>query len=86
MHAVHFVFCFCFFLNGLLVCFQLITPFVKLDIKYYDLGLPHRHATDDKVTVESAEATKKYAFELGIKKDYSNHFFSLICFSESDLF
>ncbi|KAJ4896498.1 Cytosolic isocitrate dehydrogenase [NADP] [Raphanus sativus] len=39
---------------------KLITPFVKLDIKYYDLGLPHRHATDDKVTVESAEATKKY--------------------------
>lgn len=39
---------------------QLITPFVELDIKYFDLGLPHRDATDDKVTVESAEATKKY--------------------------
>lgn len=40
--------------------FQLITPFVELDIKYFDLGLPHRDATDDKVTIESAEATKKY--------------------------
>lgn len=33
---------------------------MELDIKYFDLGLPHRDATDDKVTVESAEATKKY--------------------------
>ncbi|KAF3525480.1 hypothetical protein F2Q69_00050828 [Brassica cretica] len=39
---------------------KLITPFVELDIKYFDLGLPHRDATDDKVTVESAEATKKW--------------------------
>ncbi|EYU41406.1 hypothetical protein MIMGU_mgv1a005492mg [Erythranthe guttata] len=39
---------------------KLIFPFVELDIKYYDLGLPHRDATDDKVTVESAEATLKY--------------------------
>lgn len=39
---------------------QLIFPFLELDIKYYDLGLTHRDATDDKVTVESAEATLKY--------------------------
>ncbi|PWZ25412.1 Cytosolic isocitrate dehydrogenase [NADP] [Zea mays] len=39
---------------------QLIFPFVDLDIKYFDLGLPHRDATDDKVTVEAAEATLKY--------------------------
>ncbi|CAN1123015.1 Isocitrate dehydrogenase [NADP] [Linum perenne] len=39
---------------------KLILPFVELDIKYFDLGLPHRDATDDKVTVESAEATLKY--------------------------
>ncbi|KAG9152548.1 hypothetical protein Leryth_021045 [Lithospermum erythrorhizon] len=39
---------------------KLIFPFVELDIKYFDLGLPHRDATDDKVTVESAEATLKY--------------------------
>lgn len=40
---------------------QLILPFLELDIKYFDLGLPHRDATDDKVTIESAEATLKYA-------------------------
>ncbi|XP_075080755.1 isocitrate dehydrogenase [NADP]-like isoform X2 [Nicotiana tabacum] len=39
---------------------KLIFPFVELDIKYFDLGLPHRDATDDKVTIESAEATLKY--------------------------
>ncbi|KAL6620733.1 hypothetical protein ACP70R_035872 [Stipagrostis hirtigluma subsp. patula] len=39
---------------------KLIFPFVDLDIKYFDLGLPHRDATDDKVTVEAAEATLKY--------------------------
>uniref|UniRef100_A0A0C9SA52 Isocitrate dehydrogenase [NADP] n=1 Tax=Wollemia nobilis TaxID=56998 RepID=A0A0C9SA52_9CONI len=39
---------------------KLIFPFVELDIKYFDLGLPHRDATNDKVTVESAEATLKY--------------------------
>ena len=65
------------------LCFQLITPFVELDIKYFDLGLPHRDATDDKVTVESAEATKKYAFELGTNNDYSNHFFILFSASLS---
>ncbi|GJP40057.1 hypothetical protein CLOM_g24347 [Closterium sp. NIES-68] len=39
---------------------KLILPFLALDIKYFDLGLPHRDATDDKVTVEAAEATLKY--------------------------
>lgn len=39
--------------------FQLIFPFLDLDIKYYDLGVLHRDATDDKVTVEAAEATLK---------------------------
>jgi isocitrate dehydrogenase len=39
---------------------KLIFPFVDLDIKYYDLGILHRDATDDKVTVEAAEATLKY--------------------------
>lgn len=43
---------------------QLIFPFLDLDIKYFDLGLPNRDATDDKVTVESAEATLKYVFVL----------------------
>ena len=39
---------------------KLILPFVDLKTEYYDLGLLHRNDTDDKVTVESAEATKKY--------------------------
>ena len=38
----------------------LITPYVDLKSEYYDLGLVHRNETDDKVTFESAEATKKY--------------------------
>ncbi|XP_078428228.1 isocitrate dehydrogenase [NADP]-like isoform X2 [Wolffia australiana] len=39
---------------------MLILPFLDLDIKYFDLGLPNRDATNDKVTIESAEATLKY--------------------------
>ena len=38
----------------------LILPYVDLKTEYYDLGLEHRNETDDKVTVDSAEATKKY--------------------------
>jgi len=44
---------------------QLITPYLDLDIKYYDLGMENRDKTDDKVTVEAAEAIKKY--NVGIK-------------------
>lgn len=39
---------------------ELILPFVDLKTEYYDLGLEHRNATKDQVTVDSAEATKKY--------------------------
>ncbi len=39
---------------------ELILPFVDLKTEYYDLGLPERDKTDDKITVEAAEATKKY--------------------------
>ncbi|XP_020087813.1 isocitrate dehydrogenase [NADP] [Ananas comosus] len=39
---------------------KLIYPYLELDIKYFDLGLLNRDATDDRVTVESAEATLKY--------------------------
>lgn len=39
---------------------KLIFPFLDLDVKYFDLGLPNRDATGDKVTIESAEATLKY--------------------------
>lgn len=38
---------------------QLIFPWVDLKTEYYDLGLKHRDETDDSVTVESAEATKR---------------------------
>ena len=39
---------------------ELLTPFIDLKTEYYDLGLEHRNATNDQVTVDSAEATKKY--------------------------
>ena len=38
---------------------ELIRPFVDLKTEYYDLGLENRDATDDRVTVESAEATRR---------------------------
>ncbi|MEY8460389.1 NADP-dependent isocitrate dehydrogenase [Eggerthellaceae bacterium 24-137] len=38
---------------------DLICPFVDLKTEYYDLGLEHRNATDDMVTIESAEATQR---------------------------
>ena len=44
---------------------KLILPYLDLDIKYYDLGIEHRDATNDQVTVDSAEAIKKY--QVGIK-------------------
>lgn len=39
---------------------ELILPFVDLKTEYYDLGLPNRDKTNDRVTIDSAEATKKY--------------------------
>ena len=44
---------------------QLILPYLDLDIKYYDLGIEHRDATGDQVTIDAAEAIKKYT--VGIK-------------------
>lgn len=44
---------------------ELILPFLDIDIKYYDLGIEHRDATDDQVTVDAAYAIKKY--NVGIK-------------------
>ena len=38
---------------------ELVCPFVDLKTEYYDLGLEHRNATDDQVTVDSAEATRR---------------------------
>ncbi len=39
---------------------ELLLPFVDLKTEYYDLGLVHRNETNDQVTIDSAEATKKY--------------------------
>ena len=44
---------------------KLIFPFLDLRTEYYDLGMESRDATDDKITIESAEAIKKYG--VGVK-------------------
>jgi isocitrate dehydrogenase len=44
---------------------KLILPYLDIDIKYYDLGMEHRDATHDQVTVDAAEAIKKYG--VGVK-------------------
>src|SRR3954468_19859487 len=44
---------------------KLIFPYLDLDLDYYDLGMEHRDATDDKVTVDAAEAIKRHG--VGVK-------------------
>lgn len=44
---------------------KLILPYLDLDIKYYDLGIQHRDATNDQVTIDAAYAIKEYG--VGIK-------------------
>lgn len=44
---------------------QLILPYLDLDIKYYDLSVQYRDETDDQITIDAAEAIKKY--NVGIK-------------------
>ena len=39
---------------------QLILPYLDIDLKYFDLSVENRDATDDKVTVDSANATRQY--------------------------
>ncbi len=39
---------------------KLILPYLDVELKYFDLGIEHRDATDDRVTVDSANATKEY--------------------------
>ena len=39
---------------------ELLLPYIDLNTEYYDLGLEHRNETDDQVTIDSANATKKY--------------------------
>jgi isocitrate dehydrogenase len=44
---------------------KLILPYLDIDLKYYDLGIEHRDATDDQVTVDAANAIKQYG--VGVK-------------------
>ncbi|WP_428624280.1 NADP-dependent isocitrate dehydrogenase [Sedimenticola sp.] len=44
---------------------KLILPYLEVDLKYYDLGMEHRDETNDQVTVEAANAIKKYG--VGVK-------------------
>ena len=44
---------------------ELLNPFIELKTEYYDLGLEHRNKTNDQVTIDSAEAIKKY--KVGVK-------------------
>jgi isocitrate dehydrogenase len=44
---------------------QLILPYLDIDLKYYDLGIEARDATDDQITIDSANAIKKYG--VGVK-------------------
>ncbi len=44
---------------------KLILPYLDIDLKYYDLGIEHRDATDDQVTVDAANAIHKYG--VGVK-------------------
>ena len=43
----------------------MILPYLDVDLKYYDLGLPYRDQTDDQVTIDAAMAIKKY--NVGVK-------------------
>ena len=44
---------------------KLIFPFLDIELDYYDLGMEHRDATDDKVTIEAAEAIQRHG--VGVK-------------------
>lgn len=44
---------------------QFIHPYLDIELKYYDLGLPYRDETEDQVTHDAAEAIKKYS--VGVK-------------------
>ncbi len=44
---------------------KLIHPFLDIDLKYYDLGMEYRDETDDKVTIDAADAIRKYG--VGVK-------------------
>ena len=42
---------------------ELLLPFIDLKTEYYDLGLEERNRTNDQVTIDSANATKKYGVD-----------------------
>ena len=44
---------------------KLILPYLDIDLKYYDLGIEERDRTSDQITIDSAEAIKKYG--VGVK-------------------
>ena len=44
---------------------KLIHPYLDIDLEYYDLGMEHRDATDDQVTIDAANAIKKHG--VGVK-------------------
>ena len=52
---------------------ELILPFIDLKAEYYDLGLVHRDETRDQVTIDSAEATKKYGVAVKCATIPPNH-------------
>ena len=41
---------------------KLILPYLDVNLEYYDLGIEHRDATNDQVTIDSANAIKKHGF------------------------
>lgn len=52
-------------LRGTRSLVQFIHPYLDIDLKYYDLGLPYRDETNDQVTIDAAEAIQKYS--VGVK-------------------
>ena len=52
---------------------ELLLPYIDLNTEYYDLGLAHRNDTDDQVTIDVAEATKKYGVAVKCATITPNH-------------
>ncbi len=46
---------------------KLIYPYLDIDLKYYDLSIENRDATNDQVTVDSANAIKKYGVGINVR-------------------
>ena len=46
---------------------KLILPYLDLGIEYYDLGMKSRDNTDDQITIDSANATRKLVLELNVQ-------------------